>query len=143
METIYRVESKVTGRGFYNHNHATSERFELWMDVYESTFKPLLTNLMDNGYGDSSLRPHPTFDGLCDIHTGHYFGFSSLDQLADWFPHRVIQEIVEGAISEWFCVVTYSVDEEFVLHGGRQVAFEKAYAASRHELTKEDLSCLL
>ena len=122
---VYRVESIVTGNGFYNHGHGwtgDSETDDLWNNEGVFSHMKLISAAADRG---NDPHPTPSFDGIESFEEGHFFGFGTRDQLIDWFTMAGIENITNGPLSDWFEINKYEVDESHVLFGGRQVAFIK------------------
>lgn len=129
METIYRVESKRTGNGWYNHGHDFVEGWE------GSEVRDLLWDMHVRSE-DRDRHPHPTLDGIPSFGGHHFFGFVLLEELLDWFaPTGAIEAIKDGPLSDWFCIVAYDVAPEYVLYGHTQCAFEREHAVGRREVS--------
>lgn len=78
---------------------------------------------------DPQQHPSPWDDGINGVqgtttfrsysYSGYRFGFRTLQELLDWFGHTVL----EALFGQDFHVVEYEVEPEWVMLGGKQVAF--------------------
>lgn len=76
-------------------------------------------------------HPRPSDDGILNVEDHHFFAFSSLDQLHNWFdPEMFSASCKRGAKLEM-----WEVDSRYVKFGGSQVCFEKK-KAKRIEVCK-------
>lgn len=99
------------------------------------------------GIGPDSPHPEPTDDGICeaDFTTRHHCGFASLDQAARWFGYCARNFTAEDptgeldATGQRFTLAVYSVPEEYVADGHRQIVFERQLARKVGELEPEVL----
>lgn len=125
MKTIYRIESKRTGLGWYTHDHYYLTD---WLGRGGESTWQMLTSLLD---ADTTPSPHHDDECLGGIDPAEYCGFSTFEQMANWFPQAVLREILFGAMSEWFEIVEYHVEEDFVREGWYQCLFELSQESSR------------
>ena len=127
METIFRVESKHTGNGWYNHGHH---------DTAPNWYEGAFSLWVEHSSNESQTRhPHPSLDGIEDFTCDHFFGFLSMEGLEAWFEEETL-EAIAYTLKDYFEIVRYEVDSADVLYGRRQVAFLKHLAFSRTIVTR-------
>lgn len=72
------------------------------------------------------LHPGPRQDGIRDFDSCvHHFGFASIEDFQNWFGLRFIRR---NLFKAGFVLNKYRIRKEYVVVGGRQVAFEKKKA---------------
>ena len=76
----------------------------------------------------SEKHPPPGLDGLAEVRSSDYFGFSSWDQLERWFPLDVRCKIADKHTGSPVVIVQYRVPAQHVRDGRRQVVFPLAEA---------------
>ena len=116
---IYRVQSKVTGRGWYNHQHVDDD----WFDSSNGTALNYTHSVFTASLFTTESHPSPRQDGIEEFSTAHFFGFDSYERLVEWFGQKLINHINEGIFREWFEICVYECPDEDVLFGKSQVAF--------------------
>lgn len=137
---IYRVEDN-DGAGMYQVYpsftklmYMFNEGIDCVNDDYEYLEEP-----------NKDSHPVPNDDILCwkDLDFGlkeqHFFGFCSVKQLMNWTVNAQLRAFIESKYQS-LMISIYSVPKEFVMYGGKQVAFirEKATLEERKPLTWAD-----
>lgn len=79
----------------------------------------------------NGARPCPWYDNLKQFGDSHFFGFESMEQLLEWFPRECLQRLFDAG----FRVRVYAVAPDYVMRGGKQVAFIKDQARQLREVT--------
>lgn len=125
MKTIYRVESKHTGLGWYTHDHFTIRD---WVVRGGESKWQMLMSLLDD---ETTPPPHHNDECLGGIEPAEHCGFTSFEQMANWFPRAVLREILFGAMNEWFEIVEYHINADYVREGWYQCVFPPTEAMSR------------
>ena len=85
---------------------------------------------MSGRYWDEKTCPGACDDGLRDISYEEVFGFKSVRQLLDWFRLWDIWTWRKSG----FAVYRYSIADEYVRFGGKQLVFVQAKAQSRQQV---------
>jgi len=124
---VYRIEN-AQGFGPY--------RQEPYHNDMVSNFNPHSVNMWD--FERQQPRPIPRNDGIENMQEDEFCGFSSLDDLIQWFDSLIPQlEFYD------YCVSIYKVKKRFVRFGKRQVVFQRAKALLVERLTPQigELCC--
>lgn len=107
---LWRVVGK-DGKGFYF--------TELKSGV---TMSMAVSEDIGRDVGDmNDQHPRPYDDGIRDVEDHHFFAFSSMSQLHDWFDREMFSASCKrGAMLE-----IWEVDPSYVKKGRKQVCFER------------------
>lgn len=103
---VYRVEN-ASGTGFYTK----------WDDLAGECHCPV-------------QHPAPANDGIPAVSPFHRFGFASLDALKQWFSKEIRLRMADTDMR----VSVYEVAESLVVHGYRQLIYNKDYATRLYSL---------
>jgi hypothetical protein len=124
METVYRVEHAVSGRGPYTMTFGQEECYGCDdPDVCDScqefqSVYALVRRVNDHAdtLGD---HPLPYRDGIPsdELTRDHLFGFRSHDELRDWFDGSILPDLLYNG----FIIREYAAEE--IIYGEHQVAF--------------------
>lgn len=109
---VYRVETK-DGEGPYRGGDAAYGIRDLMGDICQA----------------SEVHPSPWEDGI-DPGPDAFFGFSTEDQMREWFS----ESIRTGISKKGFTCNAYSVPMEKVQFGKKQIAFDKNAASFVYEI---------
>lgn len=122
MVTVYRVEDPATSLGPYGGLSIFAERGE--DDELICTAEEVFEDLHERHGHDPENHPGPKSEGWEDLlDTQRYrwkFGFSSLDELKDWFD----EDLRERLALVGFVISAYTVDSDAIIHGKKQCLFE-------------------
>lgn len=121
MQTVYRVEAKENGKGFYSSGGAI--RYQTAIGDTEGTWGCLYNPYACPGPNDPAEEG--SFSGL-DV-SEYHFGFVSLDQLTQWLRHRPGRI----ALAADHHIVLYDVGPDNLRIGKRQCIFLKDRATKR------------
>ena len=119
---LWRIAGK-DGKGFYFSELPTGK-------TISSTVEAMINRDISSM---TEQHPRPSDDGIREFHDHHFFAFSSLDQLHDWFDKEMFAATCKaGGLME-----IWEVDGRHVKFGRKQVAFEKK-KATRVEVVRLD-----
>ncbi len=105
---VYRIEHKHYGLGPYQSWYCTP----------------------DSRYFDSRTCPGPTEDGIPGMQENEFSGFQCMRHLTNWFKLIDIFKMQRRG----FRVYKYGLNPRYARLGGKQLAFQKAYAYNRVEV---------
>lgn len=105
---VYRVEHTETKSG-----------------PYQRSFSYNTDNMEFNQNCNYKDHPMPGSDGIFELKPEHLFGFVSLDQLFKWFH---FEDDYWDFNRKGFGISVYEVNEDHILKGCSQCAFDRTYA---------------
>ena len=126
--TVYRLEDRVNGWGPYDglYNKLVRAEDNLETDENGFTIFPEGREGFPSFYADEQrdAHPGPIRDGLDGFPWGWIFGFESEQAMKDWFFR---DEMDAERLDFWGMeVVVFEVENDAVMYGGKQLAFDRS-----------------